>query len=45
MSAISLDGEDAGFLQRGADLFVKKPVEADLQYVLTLTYGDRLGHN
>jgi aminopeptidase N len=39
LSRVTLDGADAGFLQKGADLFVKKAVQADQQYVLTLTYS------
>jgi aminopeptidase N len=39
LSRVDLDGKEAGFLQSGADLFVKKAVTKGQQYVLTLTYS------
>jgi aminopeptidase N len=39
ISRVSLDGAEAEFLQKGADLFVKKAVQKDQEYVLTLEYA------
>jgi aminopeptidase N len=39
LSRVSLDGQDAGFEQKGADLVIKEAVQKDQEHVLTLEYA------
>ena len=39
ISDLTLDGEDADFTQRGADLIIKRAVQKDQQYVVTIKYS------